>query len=337
MAGVMLAACSACMSSQRHEQRSETSPRVVVGGMQARPEVVHGPGTPLPDGFVVEKGTWRIGPVRPGGIAMLYKGVPIPDDGWKAEFAVDASPAVVLRAYVAQALRRGYRFHPSPEVGDRRLAAEFAEACHSIDRRTRCEMSMAAGSRKSGHGIQIEYFRLPPERSVDVAGTHLTIAMSRLRPVPPAYDPQPDKSPLTRSIPRLNRGAKRQPTIPMRALADIGQPVFPSATGEIKALRIEPGSELVASPWPLDANQPSYGLLLRITGNADQVARRYARQIGQLAPVHDTAGVHEGRAGGRGARLLTVMASEAGGASYILTIVDGGIEDRWGWFETSYD
>jgi len=123
----------------------------------------------------------------------------------------------------------------------------------------------------------------------------------------------------------------------MRPLADVGQPIFTGQAGDIKALRIEPGSELAASPWPVDVTQPSYGLLLRITGNPDDVARRYARQINRLAPVQDTRGVRVGRAGGRGARLLTVRASEAGGASYDLTIVDRRPGDRWAWFETHYD
>jgi len=286
---------------------------------------------------VVEKGTWQIGPVRPGGIAILYKGVPIPDDGWSTELAVDASPAAILRAYVAQALRRGYRFHPPPKVGDRQLAAQLAEACHTIERRTRCEMSMASGGRESGHGIQIEYFRRPPEPSVDVAGTHLRITVSKIRSVPPVYKPGPDTGQLTRLAPRLSERNRRPATIPMRPLAATGQPVFTGAAREIKALRIEPGSELAASPWPIDANQPAYGLLLRITGDPDKVARRYARQIGHLAPVDDTQAVRVGRAGGRGARLLTVSASEAGGASYILTIAEGGAGHRWGWFETGYD
>lgn len=333
MVGLLPAAAAACQSDPGSTQKQGArSQFVVVGGMRATRDIVHGPGTKLPDGFVVEKSSWRIGPVRPRGIQQYYSGIPVHDDGWQVELAAQGDPSVLLRAYARQALRHGYRLLrlPSGSVVQYR-------SCETRRPETICSLVMRSADRRPEDQFEVRYISRLPESRTDVPGTHLTIIVRRPQPVPVAYDPLKEGGTLVSSVPPISASQTKPSTIPMLDPARTGRAVFRRAGNEIKPLSIEPGSELVASPWPVDANAPSYGLLLKITGDPDAVTRRYARQMVRFLPYREAPRIRTGTEGGRGARLLETSAVNSGGDSYELTVVDGGRGNRWGWFETGYD
>ncbi len=313
-------------------------------GAVVAPGVAKGAGAKLPDGFRVAEGTTLLGPVKPGGIGLVYRGHPVADLGWQAELDVHGDPVAVMRAYGRQALDRGFVV-----VGadGERCSSPAAPDCEPVGYRqvlcspqqhvveSHCSLLLQPATRRGGEQLTLELVRTASRR-FGAHGSHLTVAYTRWEHRPGVYEPGPETSVASDRLPA--DGGVAAPPSPRAgvepALPGTGRPVFAGGESDVRPIVVEPGSELAVSPWPVESNQPSYGLLMRITGTSRDVAERYRRQLGRTL---GNARVNVTRVGGRGATLYRVSGGNDGGDGYSLLIADWGPDERWGWLTTFYD
>jgi hypothetical protein len=87
---------------------SATSQEPTASDLPVIPSAAGPPGTSLGDGFTVVDGTVLIGDPIPIGVAVVYEGQPIVDDGWTATaILTGADPIGIVDAYMRQAAEAG--------------------------------------------------------------------------------------------------------------------------------------------------------------------------------------------------------------------------------------
>ena len=274
------------------------------------PSAAGRPGTSLGDGFEVTEGTTLIGDPIPIGVAVVYRGEPIVDDGWTADLLVDGGdPLAIVETYLEQAADAG--LVPVVEPGCRADRGEGVVVCSGAAR------SLESSPPRS---LTVEVVR---GRRGDVYSDHVVVryATTELYWETPAvwYGGEP-----TTEVP----DPQPWPTAP-----NVGEPL--GTAGEtMTSVIVEEGSRL-AGPTRLQLDDATGGVvaILEVTGDPASVLESY---LDQLVARGLQTGEPEVRQIGD-ATLTTAWAAESGGDGFQLSLVERPERPVWLQISGSHD
>jgi hypothetical protein len=212
------------------------------------PEPRATPGTRLPDGFVVARGTRLVGPAFP----LVDETGATP--AWKAVLAVETDAANVVRSYGRQAKQLGFRQRVSTEPTCRRGFAEGV-TCH------------ASYLAPTGREVGI--------RVIVCSACPYPLSTAQLSGGPP----EPSTPPSSRIIPL----PPDTPTLRLSdaELARLREPIGAGTTISYWnwSLTVQPGSELATPPTAFRGCISDFVAVLAVTGQPTAVLDSYAREL----------------------------------------------------------
>jgi hypothetical protein len=270
---IALAACSSSSGDATPTHR-------VVGGMPVVADEVHGPGSPLGNGFVVPRGAYAIGPQLPDNPAVaIFETEKVRahfDDAWTAWLVVAGSPEAAFNDLLRQAARHGVTFRSNPEC---RSFGTSGAAAHEVA----CDASTYPGPNPDLY----EAAPLPKRVlsiSVRRSSGHCTpsctsIATVTYRGTAAHVDAVPAKRVRTsRDVP------VGEPTAPLPGVGEDSELWGPTA------FPVQAGSFLLA---PVRSNPRCYlsgrELLAGTDRDGTDVADAYRRRLRSMAPGHPVA------------------------------------------------
>lgn len=263
------------------------------------PSAASEPGTPLGDGFSVADGTTLIGDPIPIGVASLYQGEPILDQGWTATSIVDGGdPLEIVEAYLRQAADAG-------------LAVDPGAGCTSTLQVTTCSGFARSPDHAEPRSLSVAVVR---GRREDVVSDHVVVRYS-----------------TTETFRDLGRNISG--TTALAVPDPVSWPPSPSpgeelgTAGEvIHRVEVQEGSRL-AGPPRLNMDDATGGIvaLLEVTGDPRSVLDRY---LADLTGTGLSGSGPEARTI-RGAVVTTAGAAGAGGDHFSLTMVERAGRPTW--------
>jgi hypothetical protein len=300
--GTMALAIGACGDSSATGPQS-TSTRAPVIASAAGP-----PGTALGDGFTVVEGTTLIGDPIPIGVAVLYQGQPIVDEGWTAtSIAAGGDPIEIIDAYMRQAEDAGLVQQPRTGCArdlDVTICSAFARSTDAAEPR-----SLAATVVRGGRD--------------DVLSDHVVVRFST--------------TDLYWEHGQVGGPGDQDLTIPASTawppLASVGEPL--GTAGETThAVVVQEGSRL-AGPPRLDLDDATGGIvaILEVTGDPRSVLQTYLDHLAQLGLEGRTPEVLEIG----DAVVTTAYPAEAGGDHFTITLVERSGRPTWLVIEGTHD
>jgi hypothetical protein len=230
-------------------------------GPLATPVELAGPGTPLPDGFVVPAGTRLVGPVGPGDA--------VGGTGWSAELYVDGDAEAAMNEVVDELVERQLQLRgecaPQRERG-------FAKAC-------------AIGAARIEDGFVRERVSLALEQSVPDAAegyaSTMRISYGRWPPGVLAAQYVPGRRPFH------GLGSFPEPS-PAPAIPGVDEPMPQSPWTDDQVFRVVPGTRVVVPVRTLDVCNGGFRAHLQVTGDLEEVVAETRRRFLGLSGIDDT-------------------------------------------------
>lgn len=300
--GTIALVVSACGgSSATSPQSTTTTPPVI-------PSAAGPPGTSLGDGFAVVEGTTLIGDPIPIGVAVVYQGEPILDDGWTATSIVDGGdPIGIVDAYMRQAEKVGLAEQPGTGCTsdiDVAICSAFARSADPAEPRS-VSATVVRGLRE------------------DVLSDHVIVRFST--------------TDLYWEYGQVRRAGDADLAIPASTawppLKTVGEPL--GTAGETThAVVLQDGSRL-AGPPRLNLNDVTGGIvaILEVTGDPRSVLQTYLDHLAELGLAGAAPEVLE-----IGDAVVTrAYPGEAGGDSFAFTLVERPGRPTWLAIESSHD
>src|SRR5918994_5860615 len=290
--GTMALAISACGDSSATRPRS-TSTRAPVIPSAAGP-----PGTALGDGFTVAEGTTLIGDPIPIGVAVVYQGQPIVDEGWTATSIAGGDPIEIIDAYMRQAEEAG--LVEQAETGctrdlDVTICSAFARSTDAAEPR-----SLAATVVRGGRE--------------DVLSDHVVVRFST--------------TDLYWEHGQVGGSGDRDLAIPASTawppLASVGEPL--GTAGETTHAVVVQEVSRLAGPPRLGLDDATGGIvaILEVTGDPQSVLQSYLDHLDQLGlegltpevlEIGDAVGTTAYRAEAGGDHFTNPLGERSGGAT----------------------
>jgi hypothetical protein len=300
--GAVSLAISACGDSPATSQQSVTTTSPVI------PSAAGPPGTSLGDGFTVVEGTTLIGDPIPIGVAVVYRGQPIVEEGWTATSIVTGGdPIGIIDAYMRQAEQAGLVEQPgtgcTPE-SDLTICSAFARSSDPAEPRS-LSATFVLGRRE------------------DVVSDHVIVRFS-------TADHYWEHGQVGRAG---DRDLPIPASTPSPPLQSVGEPL--GTAGETThAVVVQEGSRL-AGPPRLNLDDTTGGIvaILEVTGDPRSVLQSYLDHMAELGLDVSAPEVLEIG----DAVVTTTHPSEAGGDHFTFTLVERPGRPAWLAIEGSHD
>ena len=276
----------------------------------------------LADGLTVPPGTALLGDVLPAR-PFLFEGL-AEGDGWEAFLLVVGDMAAVLDDLDGQVARLGMepvsdghytgcggsQYQPGEGVVECRagwLSDELAVSAVLV--RGVVEEGSTSNTSRPVSLLTLEVVRL------DGSGATTTVAPSTTTAAPAPNEPLPPDWP--------------EPPGPGEHLGD---GIVSPDTPEVLSLRLPEGANAVVAPWPRGGAVATYGAVVAVTGDSDQVLVDLAEQI----DGHFESSFQDSSQEIDGTSIRTIQGDNAGGD--LLELVATTVGDRtWITVSTSYD
>jgi hypothetical protein len=298
----MALAISACGDSSAIGPQSPAATAPVI------PSAIGPPGTALGDGFTVVDGTTLIGEPIPIGVAVVYQGQPIVDEGWIATSIVaGGDPIAIIDAYMRQAEEAGLVQQPGTGCAsdlDVTICSAFAR-------------SPDPGTPRSLLATVLRGWR------EDVLSDHVIVRFSTTD-LYWEHDQFRDAGGGDLAIPDSTAWPP---------LASVGEPL--GTAGETThAVVVQEGSRL-AGPPRLNLDDVTGGIvaILEVTGDPRSVLRSYLDHLAEVGVEGPTPEVLE-----IGDAVVTkAFPAEAGGDHFTFTLVERSGRPTWLAIERTHD
>jgi hypothetical protein len=300
--GTMALAIGACGDS------SATGPRSTSTGAPVIASAAGPPGTALGDGFTVVEGTTLIGDPIPIGVAVVYQGQPIVDEGWTAtSIAAGGDPIEIIDAYMRQAEDAGLVQQPGTGCVrdvDVAICSAFARSADAAEPRS-LSATVVRGGRE------------------DVLSDHVVVRFST--------------TDLYGEHGQAGGPGDQDLAIPAAtawpSLASVGEPL--GTAGETThAVVVQEGSRL-AGPPHLNLDDATGGIvaILEVTGDPRSVLQTYLDHLAQSGLEGRTPEVLK-----IGDAVVTkAYPAEAGGDHFTITLVERSGRPAWLAIEGTHD
>lgn len=287
-------------------------------------EDVVGAGGTIADGLVVPSGARLLAGVIPADRSGSYRGEPVIDQGWTAFLAVLGDPRPVLRSIIDQGTNLGFKLRPGKVGGATWRGVTF---CHQQEDRYTCQALGFDGDEDGARSLQAHVYQWP-EADGRPPVSYLELRLGDGEHVAPSpTDQEPVGTPGNPMGPAPSEIGANWPDLPEVGGA-IGESYEPD---DLYRFAVEPGSRLVAPTFFSDPiGWVGYAAIIAITGDPAEVAAAYGEQHGGREFVDPWTTPD-------GTRVSVFGGGGAGGADYVLTLVEPPTQPAFLYLSTGYD